>query len=112
MGTYPCFHTSQNKTGYAKSRAGNSQTIKAGRTDETTAANMITEISQLKPGRLGEEVSRRESFDYIFTVGMGYYGNIPLIELLEYKEVNRLEEQTLLTHLAHVQEKLCTEISG
>lgn len=34
-----------------------------------------------------------ESFDYIFySYGMEHYGNIPLIEPLEYKEVNRLEE--------------------
>lgn len=34
-----------------------------------------------------------ESFDYIFySYGMEHYRNIPLIEPLEYKEVNRLEE--------------------
>lgn len=34
-----------------------------------------------------------ESFDYIFYhYGMEHYGNMPLIEPLEYKEVNRLEE--------------------
>lgn len=34
-----------------------------------------------------------ESFDYIFyNYGMEQYGNMPLIEPLEYKEVNRLEE--------------------
>lgn len=34
-----------------------------------------------------------ESFDYIFyTYGMDHYQNMPLIEPLEYKEVNRLEE--------------------
>lgn len=34
-----------------------------------------------------------ESFDYVFyCYGMEYYGNMPLIEPLEYKEVNRLEE--------------------
>ncbi len=34
-----------------------------------------------------------ESFDYIFYhFGMEHYGNLPLIEPLEYKEVNRLEE--------------------
>ena len=34
-----------------------------------------------------------ESFDYIFdNYGMEHYGNLPLIEPLEYKEVNRLEE--------------------
>ena len=34
-----------------------------------------------------------DSFDYIFyNFGMEQYGNLPLIEPLEYKEVNRLEE--------------------
>ena len=34
-----------------------------------------------------------ESFDQIFyNYGMEYYGNLPLIEPLEYQEVNRLEE--------------------
>ena len=35
----------------------------------------------------------QDSFDYIFyNYGMEHYGNLPLIEPLEYKEVNRLEE--------------------
>ena len=35
----------------------------------------------------------QDSFDYIFyNFGMEQYGNLPLIEPLEYKEVNRLEE--------------------
>ena len=34
-----------------------------------------------------------ESFDYIYyTLGMERYGNLPLIEPLEYREVNRLRE--------------------
>ena len=34
-----------------------------------------------------------ESFDYIYyNYGVEHYGNLPLIEPLEYKEVNRLEE--------------------
>ena len=34
-----------------------------------------------------------ESFDYIYyDYGMRHYGNVPLIEPLEYREVNRLEE--------------------
>ncbi len=43
---------------------------------------------------LREEVELdTESFDYIFYhLGMERYGNIPLIEPLEYKEVHRLEE--------------------
>ena len=43
---------------------------------------------------LREEVELdTESFDYIFyNYGMEHYGNLPLIEPLEYKEVNRLEE--------------------
>lgn len=41
-----------------------------------------------------EEIQLDEdSFDYIFYhYGMEHYGNLPLIEPLEYKEVNRLEE--------------------
>ena len=41
-----------------------------------------------------EEIQLDEdSFDYIFyNYGMEHYGNLPLIEPLEYKEVNRLEE--------------------
>jgi len=34
-----------------------------------------------------------DSFDYVFyNLGMEYYGSMPLIEPLEYKEVSRLEE--------------------
>ncbi|MCR5216227.1 MAG: VWA-like domain-containing protein, partial [Lachnospiraceae bacterium] len=34
-----------------------------------------------------------DEFDYIFyTYGMGLYGNMPLIEPLEYKEVNKIRE--------------------
>lgn len=34
-----------------------------------------------------------QSFDYIpYIYGLGHYGNIPLIEYLEYQEVTRLEE--------------------
>lgn len=43
---------------------------------------------------LREEVELdMESFDYIYySFGMEHYGNLPLIEPLEYREVNRLEE--------------------
>lgn len=42
----------------------------------------------------GEEVELdTESFDYIFySYGLERYGNLPLVEPLEYKEVNRLQE--------------------
>ena len=42
----------------------------------------------------GEELQTdTASFDYIpYLYGLEHYGNIPLIEYLEYKEVNRLEE--------------------
>lgn len=42
----------------------------------------------------GEEMETdTESFDYIpYLYGMDYYGNMPLIEHLEYKEVKKLEE--------------------
>ena len=40
-----------------------------------------------------EEIQLDEdSFDYIFIIWNEQYGNLPLIEPLEYKEVNRLEE--------------------
>lgn len=44
--------------------------------------------------RQGEEIKTDiESFDYIpYLYGLEHYGNIPLIEHLEYQEVNRLEE--------------------
>lgn len=44
--------------------------------------------------RRGEEIKTdTESFDYIpYLYGLEHYGNIPLIEHLEYQEVNRLEE--------------------
>lgn len=44
--------------------------------------------------RQGEEIKTDiESFDYIpYLYGLEHYGNIPLIEYLEYQEVNRLEE--------------------
>ena len=47
-----------------------------------------------KFNRLGERMKiNDEEFDYNFyTYGMQLYGNMPLIEPLEYKEVNRLEE--------------------
>lgn len=43
---------------------------------------------------LGEEMELDlDSFDYIFYhLGLSRYGNLPLIEPLEYKEVNKLEE--------------------
>ena len=42
----------------------------------------------------GEELQTdTASFDYIpYLYGLEHYGNIPMIEYLEYKEVNRLEE--------------------
>ena len=42
----------------------------------------------------GEEMELdTESFDYIsYCYGLEHYGNMPLLEPLEYKEVNRLEE--------------------
>ena len=44
--------------------------------------------------RQGEEIKTDiESFDYVpYLYGLEHYGNIPLIEHLEYQEVNRLEE--------------------
>ena len=64
------------------------------------------EAGRIRPGRYDykkflkqfsvprEEVELdTESFDYIYyNYGVEHYGNLPLIEPLEYKEVNRLEE--------------------
>lgn len=43
---------------------------------------------------MGEEMKvNDEEFDYVFyTLGLNIYGNIPLIEPLEYKEVKRIRE--------------------
>ncbi len=43
---------------------------------------------------MGEDISvNDEEFDYIYyTYGLEHYGNLPLIEPLEYKEVNKVKE--------------------
>jgi len=43
---------------------------------------------------MGEEIGvNDEEFDYVYyTYGLEYYGNLPLIEPLEYKETNRVKE--------------------
>lgn len=86
-------YTSENKAG-TQSKAG------------TTSENRQEELDEIYRSRhdyrkflkqfctLREEVELdTESFDYIFYhFGMEQYGNLPLLEPLEYKEVNRLEE--------------------
>ena len=69
--------------GDQKEEAG---TVRSGRYDYK---KFLRQFSVLR-----EEVELdTESFDYIFyNYGMEHYGNLPLIEPLEYKEVNRLEE--------------------
>ena len=69
--------------GDQKEEAG---TVRSGRYDYK---KFLRQFSVLR-----EEVELdTESFDYIFyNFGMEQYGNLPLIEPLEYKEVNRLEE--------------------
>ena len=71
-----------------------------------TARRMEDELEELYKGRYDyrkflrrfafpreEILLDEESFDYVFYhLGMEQYGNLPLIEPLEYKEVNRLEE--------------------
>ena len=68
--------------GDQKEEAG---TVRSGRYDYK---KFLRQFSVLR-----EEVELdTESFDYIFyNYGMEHYGNLPLIEPLEYKEVNRLE---------------------
>lgn len=71
-----------------------------------TARSMEEELEEIYKGRYDyrkflrrfafpreEILLDEESFDYVFYhLGMEQYGNLPLIEPLEYKEVNRLEE--------------------
>ena len=86
-------YTSQNKTG-TQSRAGNKTTNRQEELDEIYRSRYDYRKFLKQFCRLREEVELdTESFDYIFyRFGMEHYGNIPLIEPLEYKEVNRLEE--------------------
>ena len=54
-----------------------------------------------------------ESFDYIFyNLGMERYGNTPLIEPLEYKEVNRLEELVIAIDTSSSVQRKQSGISG
>ena len=86
-------YTSQNKTG-TQSRAGTLTTSRQEELDEIYRSRYDYRKFLKQFCRLREEVELdTESFDYIFyRFGMEHYGNIPLIEPLEYKEVNRLEE--------------------
>lgn len=86
-------YTSQNKTG-TRSRAGTQTTSRQEELDEIYRSRYDYRKFLKQFCRLREEVELdTESFDYIFyRFGMEHYGNIPLIEPLEYKEVNRLEE--------------------
>lgn len=86
-------YTSQNKTG-TQSRAGTQTTSRQEELDEIYRSRYDYRKFLKQFCRLREEVELdTESFDYIFYhFGMEHYGNLPLIEPLEYKEVNRLEE--------------------
>lgn len=86
-------YTSQNKTG-TQSRAGSQTTNRQEELDEIYRSKYDYRKFLKQFSRLREEAELdTESFDYIFySFGMEHYGNIPLIEPLEYKEVNRLEE--------------------
>ena len=86
-------YTSQNKTG-TQSRAGTQTTNRQEELDEIYRSRYDYRKFLKQFCRLREEVELdTESFDYIFYhFGMEHYGNLPLIEPLEYKEVNRLEE--------------------
>ncbi len=86
-------YTSQNKTG-TQSRAGSQTMNRQEELDEIYRSKYDYRKFLKQFSRLREEVELdTESFDYIFyRFGMEHYGNIPLIEPLEYKEVNRLEE--------------------
>lgn len=86
-------YTSQNKAG-TQSRAGTQTTDRREELDEIYRSRYDYRKFLKQFCRMREEVELdTESFDYIFySFGMEHYGNIPLIEPLEYKEVNRLEE--------------------
>ena len=86
-------YTSQNKTG-TRSRAGTQTRNRQEEMDEIYRSKYDYRKFLKQFCRLREEVELdTESFDYIFYhFGMEHYGNLPLIEPLEYKEVNRLEE--------------------
>ena len=86
-------YTSQNKTG-TRSRAGTHTRNRQEEMDEIYRSKYDYRKFLKQFCRLREEVELdTESFDYIFYhFGMEHYGNLPLIEPLEYKEVNRLEE--------------------
>lgn len=86
-------YTSRNKTG-TRSRAGTQTRNRQEEMDEIYRSKYDYRKFLKQFCRLREEVELdTESFDYIFYhFGMEYYGNLPLIEPLEYKEVNRLEE--------------------
>ena len=61
--------------------------------DHTLWDNCTGEKGKKTREKWNRLLSYTESFDYIFyNYGMEHYGNLPLIEPLEYKEVNRLEE--------------------
>lgn len=86
-------YTSRNKTG-TRSRAGTQTRNRQEEMDEIYRSKYDYQKFLKQFCRLREEVELdTESFDYIFYhFGMEHYGNLPLIEPLEYKEVNRLEE--------------------
>ena len=86
-------YTSQNKTG-TQNRAGSQTMNRQEELDEIYKSRYDYRKFLKQFCRLREEVELdTESFDYIFySYGMKHYGNLPLIEPLEYKEVNRLEE--------------------
>lgn len=86
-------YTSRNKTG-TRSRAGTQTRNRQEEMDEIYRSKYDYRKFLKQFCRLREEVELdTESFDYIFYhFGMEHYWNLPLIEPLEYKEVNRLEE--------------------
>ncbi len=86
-------YTAQNKAGN-QSRAGTRSDDRQEELDEIYRSKYDYRKFLKQFCRLREEVELdTESFDYIFYhFGMEQYGDLPLIEPLEYKEVNRLEE--------------------
>ena len=86
-------YTSQNKNG-SQGKAGSRSDNRQEELDEIYRSRYDYRKFLKQFSRPREEVELdTESFDYIFYhYGMEHYKNLPLIEPLEYKEVNRLEE--------------------
>ena len=107
-------YTSQNKTGM-QSRAGTQTNDQQEELDEIYRSKYDYRKFLKQFCRLREEVELdTESFDYIFyNYGMEHYGNLPLIEPLEYSEERRLRELAVVIDTsASCSRSLCAGFLG